>query len=179
MELRLSEATGILERTPVVLGHLLRDLPEEWARATEGDDTWSCYDVVGHLIHGEMTDWMPRVRVILEHGDRQTFEPFDRLAQFRENRSRPLNFLLDRFGELRKQNLTALRSLRLGPEDFPRTAIHPALGTVTLGQLLSSWVVHDFTHIFQISRVLAKQYAGEVGPWKGYMGILNISLDRS
>jgi len=179
MEMKLSEATQILERTPVVLIHMLRDLPEEWVRATEGDNTWSCYDVVGHLIHGEVTDWLPRVRMILEYGESRSFEPFDRLAQFREDRTQPIERLLDRFKELRERNLAALSSLRLGAADFPRTGIHPALGTVTLKQLLSSWVVHDLTHISQISRVLAKQYAAEVGPWKAYMGILNISIDRS
>jgi uncharacterized damage-inducible protein DinB len=179
MEMKLSEATQILERTPVVLTNMLQDLPEGWVRATEGGDTWSCYDVVGHLIHGEVTDWLPRVRMILEYGESRSFEPFDRLAQFREDRTLPIERLLDRFAELREQNLAALKSLRLTAADFPRTGIHPESGTVTLGQLLASWVVHDLTHISQISRVLAKQYAAEVGPWKAYLGILNTTIDRS
>jgi hypothetical protein len=179
MEMKLAEATEVLERTPAVLIHLVRGLPEEWVRATEGGDTWSCYDVVGHLIHGEVTDWLPRVRMIIEYGEGRSFEPFDRLAQFREDQTQPIERLLDRFAELRERNLVALRSLRLGSEDFSRTGIHPDQGTVTLKQLLASWVVHDLTHISQISRVLAKQYAAEVGPWKAYMGILNTTIDRS
>jgi uncharacterized damage-inducible protein DinB len=179
MEMKLSEATQILERTPGLLNQMVRGLPEEWIRATEGENTWSCYDVVGHLIHGELTDWMPRVRMILEHGESRSFEPFDRVAQFREDRTQPIDRLLDRFKELREQNLAALKSLRLTSKDFARTGIHPALGTVTLGQLLSSWMVHDLTHISQITRVLAKQYAAEVGPWKAYLGVLNVSIDRS
>jgi DinB superfamily len=179
MEMKLSDATQILERTPGLLNQVIRGLPEEWIRATEGEDTWSCYDVVGHLIHGELTDWMPRVRMILEHGENRSFAPFDRVAQFREDRAQSLDRLLDRFKELREQNLAALKSLHLGPGDFSRTGVHPELGTVTLRQLLSTWVVHDLTHISQISRVLAKQYEAEVGPWKAYMGILNTSIDRS
>jgi len=179
MELKLAEATQMLERTPGLLNQMLRSLPEGWLRATEGENTWCCYDVVGHLIHGELTDWLPRVRIILEHGESRSFEPFDRLAMFREERTQPIGGLLDRFKQLREQNLAALRSLHLGSEDFSRTGIHPALGTVTLRQLLSSWVVHDLSHISQMSRVLAKQYAIEVGPWKAYMGILNVSIDRS
>jgi hypothetical protein len=179
MDRKGAEATQMLERTPVVLVHLLRDLPEEWIRATEGGDTWSCYDVVGHLIHGEATDWLPRVRMILEHGESRSFEPFDRLAQFREYRTQPIERLLDRFDELRDRNLTELSNLALSAADLARTGVHPTLGAVTLGQLLSSWVVHDLTHSAQICRVLARQYAAEVGPWKAYMGILNISIDRS
>jgi uncharacterized damage-inducible protein DinB len=179
MEMKLSEATQILERTPGLLNQMVRGLPEEWLRATEGENTWSCYDVVGHLIHGELTDWMPRIRMILEHGESRSFEPFDRVAQFREDRTQPIGRLLDRFKELREQNLSALNNLHLGSKDFTRTGIHPGLGTVTLRQLISSWVVHDFTHISQISRVLAKQYATEVGPWKAYLGVLNVFIDRS
>jgi hypothetical protein len=179
MEMKLSEATQILERTPGLLNQMVRGLPKAWIRATEGENTWSCYDVVGHLIHGELTDWMPRVRMILEHGESRSFEPFDRVAQFREDRTQPIGRLLDRFKELREQNLVSLRSLRLASKDFSRTGIHPALGTVTLRQLLASWVVHDLTHISQITRVLAKQYANEVGPWKAYLGVLNVSIDRS
>jgi len=179
MKMHLSEAIQILERGPGTVDHMLRGLPEPWVRATEGGDTWSCYDVVGHLIHAELTDWMPRARIILEHGESRTFEPFDRLAQFKEDKTQPLDRLLDRFQELRTQSLHALRGLHLSPEDFSRTGIHPAVGRVTLGQLLSTWTVHDLTHISQISRVLAKQYEVEVGPWKGGLGILNIKINRS
>ncbi|MFI5071172.1 MAG: DinB family protein [Terriglobales bacterium] len=179
MEMKLSEAMQILERGPGTVDQMLRGLPDEWVRATEGGDTWSCYDVVGHLIHGEVTDWLPRARIILEHGESRTFEPFDRLAQLKEDRTQPLERLLDRFKKLREQNLTALRGMHLSSDDLSRTGTHPELGTVTLRQLLSTWGVHDLTHISQISRVLAKQYEAEVGPWKAYLGVLNISIDRS
>jgi hypothetical protein len=189
MEMKLSDTMQILERGPGTVDQMLRGLPEEWVRATEGGNTWSCYDVVGHLIHGEVTDWLPRARIILEQGESRTFEPFDRLAQFKEaqfkeaqlneKRHQPIELLLDRFKGLREQNLNALRGLHLSSEDLSRTGIHPELGTVTLRQLLSTWAVHDLTHISQISRVLAKQYEREVGPWKAYLGVLNISIDRS
>jgi len=151
---------------------MVRGLPEPWLRATEGGQTWSCYDVVGHLIHGELTDWMPRIRIIMDHGESRTFDPFDRFAQFEGDRAQPVDTLLDRFKELREQNLTALTDMRLSPNDLGRTGVHPALGTVTLGQLISTWVVHDLSHLSQINRVLAKQYAAEVGPWKAYLRIL-------
>jgi DinB superfamily len=189
MEMKLSEAMLILERGPGTVDQMLRGLPDEWVRATEGGNTWSCYDVVGHLIHGEVTDWLPRARIILEHGESRTFEPFDRLAQFKEaqfkeaqlneKRHQPLEHLLDRFKQLREQNLSALRAMHLSAEDLSRTGIHPEDGIVTLRQLISAWAVHDLTHISQISRVLAKQYESEVGPWKAYLGVLNISIDRS
>jgi len=179
METKLSEAMQILERGPGTVDQMLRGLPDEWVRATEGGDTWSCYDVVGHLIHGEVTDWLPRARIILEHGESRTFEPFDRLAQLKEDRTQPIERLLDRFKEVREQNLNALRGMHLSSEDLSRTGIHPADGIVTLSQLISAWAVHDLTHISQISRVLAKQYETEVGPWKAYLGVLNTSIDRS
>jgi DinB superfamily len=169
----------VLERGPGTVDQMLRGLPDEWVRATEGGGTWSCYDVVGHLIHGEVTDWLPRARIILERGESRTFEPFDRLAQLKEDGTVPMERLLDRFKELREQNLTALRGMHLSSEDLSRSGVHPELGTVTLRQLLSTWAVHDLTHISQISRVLAKQYEAEVGPWKAYLGVLNISIDRS
>jgi hypothetical protein len=134
---------------------------------------------VGHLIHGEVTDWLPRTRIILEHGESRTFDPFDRLAQFKEDKTQPLERLLDRFKELREQNLNALRGMHLSAEDLSRTGIHPEDGVVTLRQLISTWAVHDLSHISQICRVLAKQYEAEVGPWKAYLGVLNISIDRS
>src|SRR5271170_3249402 len=130
MELRLPDATLILGKTPACVDLLLRDLPEEWLRANEGPDTWSCYDVVGHLIHGELTDWMPRVRMILDCGENRSFEPFDRLAQFGEDRTQPIARLLKRFAELRAGNLAALSGMQLTAADFQRTGIHPALGVV-------------------------------------------------
>ncbi len=173
MELRLSDAILILGKTPPCLDLLLRDLPDEWLRATEGQDTWSCYDVVGHLIHGELTDWIPRIQIILEHGANRAFVPFDRFAQFQNDQTRPIGVLLDRFKSLRQQNLEQLTELRLTPQNFDRKGVHPELGPVTLGELVSSWVVHDLTHLNQIHRVMAKQYSEAVGPWKQYMSILN------
>jgi len=172
MQLKLSEATQILERTPSVLTAMIGDAPDGWVRAREGSGTWSCYDIVGHLIHGELTDWIPRARIILEHGPEKAFEPFDRFAQFREDQSRPISALLEQFEFLRRENLTALEALNLTENDFPRRGLHPELGEVTLGQLLSSWVVHDLSHISQIARVSAKQYEYQVGPWRDYMSIL-------
>ncbi len=179
MEMKLAGAMQILERGPRTVDQMLRGLPEEWVRATEGGNTWSCYDVVGHLIHGEVMDWLPRVRIILEHGESRAFEPFDRLAQKKEDRTRPIERLLDRFKDLREQNLDSLREMHLSSEDLCRTGVHPVDGIVTLRQLISTWAVHDLTHISQACRVLAKQYEFEVGPWKAYLGVLNTSIDRS
>jgi hypothetical protein len=173
MEMKLPEALQILERTPGLVSRMVRGLPDEWVRATEGENTWSCYDVVGHLVHGELTDWVPRIRIILERGERQTFEPFDRFAQFRQSCPQPVEVLLDRFEELRERNLTAVRNMHLSTEELCRTGMHPDLGIVTLSQLVASWVVHDLSHLSQIERVLAKQYAVAVGPWKAYMSILS------
>jgi uncharacterized damage-inducible protein DinB len=173
MKLNLSDAILILGRTPPCLDLLLRDLPDEWLRATEGQDTWSCYDVVGHLIYGELTDWIPRIQIILEHGANRAFVPFDRFAQFKNDQTRPIGELLDRFEDLRRKNLQRLTELHLTPQDFDRNGTHPKLGPVTLGELISSWVVHDLTHLNQIHRVMAKQYSEAVGPWKQYMSILN------
>ena len=172
MQLKLPEATQILQRTPATLTAMVAGIPEPWLKATEGGGTWSCYDIVGHLIHGELTDWIPRVRIILEHGEARAFEPFDRFAQFREDQTRPIGALLDQFAFLRSENIAILQGLNLSSSDFSRRGTHPELGAVTLGQLLSSWAVHDLSHIAQIARVTAKQYSGEVGPWHAYMSIL-------
>lgn len=172
MQFKLPEATQILGRTPGVLTEMVGAVPEGWIKATEGVGTWSCYDIVGHLIHGELTDWIPRVRIILEHGEAKAFEPFDRCAQFREDQTRPIGALLDQFAFMRGENLTILQGLRLSSDDLSRKGTHPELGTVTLGQLISSWAVHDLSHISQIARVTAKQYSHEVGPWYQYTSIL-------
>jgi len=169
----LQEAIAILRRTPAVLDAWLRDLPGGWISAHEGGDTWSAFDVVGHLIHGERTDWMPRARMILAHGDRQAFEPFDRLAQFAESDGRTLASLLEEFSTLRQQNLRDLASLRLTEADLDRRGRHPALGTVTLRQLLATWVAHDLDHLTQIARVIARQYSDEVGPWRAYLRVIS------
>ncbi|HEY6138270.1 MAG TPA: DinB family protein [Thermoanaerobaculia bacterium] len=168
----LDETTALLARTPAALDALLRDLPDAWTLRDEGDGTWSAAGVVGHLIHGERTDWMPRARMILECGDAQPFESFDRLG-FQRARPAPLPLLLDEFRDLRAENLTALRALGLSEDDLERRGRHPALGVVTLAQLLATWAAHDLTHLHQISRVMAHQLRGAVGPWSAYLGVLH------
>jgi uncharacterized damage-inducible protein DinB len=168
----LEDAAAMLARTPAALDALLRGLPEEWVTAHEGGDTWSPFDVIGHLIHGERTDWVPRAKLILAHGETRAFEPFDRFAQFVESEGRTLASLLDEFAELRQQSLRDLTSLQLTDADLDRRGRHPAFGVVTLRQLLSTWVAHDLDHVAQISRVLARQYSDEVGPWRAYLRIV-------
>ena len=172
MTFRLDHTIALLERTPATLAALLRDLPDDWSRANEGAQTFSPYDVVGHLIHGERTDWMVRARIILEHGESRAFDRYDRFAQQRESADRPLGALLDEFERLRRENLAALRRLNLGPTDLDRRGTHPILGTVTLRQLLATWAVHDLTHMHQISRAMAHQYRDQVGPWTVFLGVL-------
>jgi len=169
--LRLESAVDVLRRTPAAVDTLLRDLPTEWLDANEGPDTWSPYQVLGHFIHGEETDWIVRARIILEHGEARAFEPFDRFAQDRAPR-RPVGELLDRFAALRAENLATLRGMKLTENDFAKRGRHPALGVVTLGELLATWVVHDLGHIAQITRAMAKQYRNSVGPWAEYLPIL-------
>ncbi len=152
---------------------MLQGLPKEWTHQNEGGDTWSPFDVVGHLIHGEKTDWMPRIKIILSDAEDKTFEPYDRFAQFRLSKGKELNDLLEEFESLRKSNLDELLSLNLSPEQLNRGGIHPELGPVILSEVLSAWVVHDLGHIVQVSRVMAKQYKDEVGPWPEYLTVLN------
>jgi len=175
MPATLEQTVALLARTPRALDALLRDLPDEWTRANEGDGTWSAYDVVGHLMHGERTNWMGRARMILEFGETRTFDRFDRLAQERESQGKTLGQLLDEFAQLRSQNLDELRALNLRADDLERRGRHPAFGTVTLGQLLATWPAHDMTHLHQISRVMAHQYRDAVGPWSVYLGVLQCS----
>ena len=172
MEQNLSDTIALLERTPAALASLLRGLPDSWTQRNEGGDSWSAFDIVGHLIHGEKTDWLPRTRRILGSGESKPFDKFDRFAQQRESRGKTLPQLLDEFVQLRKQSLDSLRALNLQPADLAKKGTHPALGTVTLGQLLASWPVHDLTHLHQLSRVMAHQYRGLLGPWPKYMGVL-------
>jgi hypothetical protein len=172
MRFDLDQAKDILSRTPAVLDSMLSNLPPEWALGNEGDRTWSPFDVLGHLIHGERTDWIPRARVILRPGGPKTFDPFDRFAQFEASRGKSLGELLGTFASLRSDNIRALNELGVTAEDLVRTGEHPALGTVTLGELLATWVVHDLDHIAQITRVMAKQYGEAVGPWKVYLSVL-------
>ena len=169
----LDEATALLARTPATLDALLRNLPDGWSEVNEGGETWSPFDVVGHLVHGEQTDWLPRVRTVLEHGESRAFEKFDRLAQFQESRGRTLSERLDAFATLRANNLLELKSLKLSEADLDRRGRHPVFGPVTLRQLLATWVAHDLDHIIQISRVLAGQYADEVGPWRAYLRVIS------
>ena len=171
-ELSLAEAIAVLNRTPATLNVLLRGLPNIWVRGNEGKDTWSAFDIVGHLIIAERTDWMPRVRIILENGEARPFDPFDRFAQLKESRDKSMEQLLDDFGRLRRENLAALQGLNLQPEDLTRRGTHPALGAVTLSELLATWAVHDLTHVHQLSRVMAHQYRDAVGPWSAYLGVL-------
>ena len=165
-------AIALLSRTPAVLDAWLRDLPDDWITSNEGENTFSPFDVVGHLIHGERTDWIPRARIILEHGESRAFDKFDRVAQKRESKGKSLPELLDIFAGLRAENLDVLRSLNLQPADYECRGRHPELGIVTLGQLLATWAAHDLTHIHQISRVMAHQYREAVGPWTDYLGVM-------
>ena len=174
MKFDLDRSYEILERTPALIEGLLIGLSDQWTTKNEGVDTWSAYDIVGHLIHGEKTDWIPRMEVILSETPHKNFAPFDRFAQFRESERKTLSQLLATFKTLRHQNLAHLRSLNLSREDFKKTGIHPEFGETTLSQLLSTWVVHDLNHIGQIVRVMAKQYKEEVGPWQAYLKILRI-----
>jgi DinB superfamily len=172
MEHNLQHTIALLDRTPAVLNALLRDLPEAWTLCNEGEKTWNAFDVVGHLIHGERTDWMPCVHRILECGESRAFDPFDRWAQESESQGKSLPQLLDEFSDLRRQNLNQLRALNLRSEDFSKRGRHPALGVVTLSELLATWAAHDLTHLHQISRVMAHQYRATVGPWAAFLGVM-------
>jgi len=172
MKFNLPQAIEVLERTPIVLDTLLHGLSTEWTTNNEGGDTWSPYDVMGHLIHGEKTDWTQRMEIILSQGDNKTFASFDRFAQFEESKGKTLTQLLDEFKTAKQYNLAILKSKNLTGSDLTKTGTHPMFGTVTLEQLLATWVAHDLNHIAQISRVMAKQYKEEVGPWIEYLRIL-------
>jgi hypothetical protein len=172
IEFDLPNTVALLTCTPATLNALLRGLPDPWVHADEGESTWSAFDILGHLIVGERTDWMPRARIILEHGEARPFDPFDRNAQFEESRGKSLEQLLDEFARLRNDNIAALKALNLQPQDLARRGTHPAFGPVTLAQLLATWAVHDLTHLHQLSRVLASQYRDAVGPWTAYLGVL-------
>jgi hypothetical protein len=152
---------------------MLRGLPDGWITAHEGGETWSPFDVIGHLIHGERTDWMQRVKIIVERGESRPFDKFDRFAQFAVSQGRTLDSLLDELADLRRQNLHELAGLSLIDQDLDRHGRHPELGVVTLRQLLATWVAHDLDHLVQISRVLARQYSDEVGPWRAYLRIIS------
>lgn len=173
MSFDLAQSLDILRRTPAVVDELLRGTHASWHAINEGPDTWSAFDIVGHLIFGEETDWVPRGRIILEHGDRKPFEPFDRFAQFQRFAGWTLDGLLDRFAELRAANLRVVDDWHLTAGQLLMPGRHPALGAVNLQQLIAAWAVHDLNHIAQITRVMAKRYTDTVGPWREYLGILN------
>jgi len=169
----LPQTVSLLTRTPAALDALLRGLPELWTQRNEGPKTWTAFDILGHLIHGEQTDWMPRARMILQSGESQTFVRFDRWAHEEQSKGKSLDQLLSEFSSLRSENLRELSAMNLQPEDLARRGRHPALGVVTLSQLLATWAVHDLTHLHQLSRVMARQYEAEVGPWSAYLGVLH------
>jgi hypothetical protein len=168
----LNDTITLLSRTPPALNALLRDLPETLTMRNEGDKSWTAFDVIGHLIHAERTDWIPRAKIILQFGDTQPFAPFDRLGHLRETEGKSLGQLLDEFARVRSESLDDLRKLKLQAKDLDRAGRHPALGAVTLSELLSTWAVHDLTHLHQVSRILAYQYREAVGPFKIYLGVL-------
>ncbi|MCU1310850.1 MAG: hypothetical protein JWO20_1975 [Candidatus Angelobacter sp.] len=172
MEHNLDRTISLLTRTPAALDAFLRDLPDEWTTRNEGEGTWSVFDVIGHLIHGERTDWMVRTKVILNSGESKPFAKFDRRAQARESQGKSLGQLLDEFSRVRSENLRELRALILQPADLERRGRHPELGVVTLSHLLATWAAHDLTHLHQISRIMAHQYREAVGPWTKYMGVM-------
>lgn len=172
MRFNLEEAVPVLRRTPSVVRAWLVELPEPWIRATEGPETWSPFDVVGHLIQGEQADWMPRVEHLLRHGESVPFTPFDRFAQLEASRGKSLAELSDTFAELRAKNLRRLGELALTPADLLRRGRHPEFGPVTLGEHLATWVAHDLSHIAQIARVMGRQYTQAVGPWRAYLPML-------
>jgi hypothetical protein len=172
MEYNLQDTVALLTRTPAVLNALLRDLPEAWIVANEGANTWSPFQVVGHLVHCERTDFMERARIVLKSGESRIFDSFDRWGFVHEVAGKSLGELLDEFARLRTENLIALRALNLQQTDFERRGRHPALGAVTLAELLATWATHDLSHLHQISRVMAHQYRQAVGPWSGNLGVL-------
>jgi hypothetical protein len=171
-EHNLQDTVALLTRTPIALNALLRDLPESWILSNEGENTWTVFDVVGHLIYADRTDWLQRAEIILNFGESRPFEPFDREGQTREIEGKSIDQLLDEFIRLRSENLDKLRGLNLRQEDLQRRGVHPSLGVVTLSGLLATWVTHDLTHLHQISRIMAYQYGDAVGPWRKYLGVL-------
>jgi hypothetical protein len=173
MKHRLQDTVALLSRTPAAIRALLLDLPDIWIGQNEGQGTWSVYGVIGHLIHGELTDWIPRAKRIIQYGRTVAFDPFDRVAQEREISGKSFKDLVEEFSRLRIQNLKELRSMKLAPSDLEKQGLHPSLGIVTLSQLLATWAAHDLTHLHQISRIMAHQYREAVGAWSAYLGVLH------
>ena len=173
MKHSLEDTVALLSHTPAALRALLVDLPHAWIDQNEGQGTWSVYGVLGHLIHGELTDWIPRAKRILHYGPSKAFDPFDRLAQERESTGKSFQNLVEEFSRLRSQNLNELNSMKLSSIDMEKQGLHPSLGVVTLSQLLATWAAHDLTHLHQISRIMAYQYREAVGPWSAYLGVMH------
>ena len=171
-EFNLQDTIALLSRTSGALDSLLRGLPEAWTHRNEGEGSWTVFDVVGHLIHGERTDWMPRARRIMESGNARAFDVFDRAGHQEEIRGKSMEQLLDEFARERAKNIEDLRRLNLSAADLARPGLHPALGAVTMSQLLATWAAHDLTHLHQISRIMAYQYREAVGPWSAYLGVM-------
>lgn len=172
MKFEMDIAREVLAETPAILRAMLKGKSQQWVLSNYGPDTFSPFDVVGHLIHGEKTDWIPRARIILEHGAAGVFEPFDRYAMYEESRGKSIDQLLDEFERLRHENMASLDAMKLTPDQWSLKGSHPAFGQVTLGQLLATWVVHDLNHIAQIAKAMSFQYGEEVGPWREYLSIL-------
>ena len=169
----LNHSIALLARTPAALDALLRDLPDAWTLRNEGENTWSAFDIVGHLIHCERTDWLPRTKWLLQYGETQPFPPFDRQGHVRESHGKSLSQLLDEFAKLRAENLAELRAMNLQPGDLARLGLHPALGPLTLSDLLAAWAAHDLNHLHQLSRVMATQYRETIGPFTKFMGVFH------
>jgi len=172
MKFNLNKSIQILERTPKVLNAYLKDLDKDWIYNNQGENTWSPFDIVGHLVHGEKTDWITRTKILLKNNQKLTFDSFDRFAQIETSKGKSLTELLEEFEQLRKENIKTLKAFKISENEFEYKAIHSELGVVNLKQLLATWTVHDLGHIAQISRVMAKQYKNEVGAWFAYIGIL-------
>ncbi len=174
MNFKVSQAIEVLTRTPSVLTGMLGGLSDEWVHSNYGPKTFSPYDVVGHLIHGERTDWIPRLRIILEQGERRPFDPFDRYAMYRDSQGKSMGELLTEFATLRESNIRILTGLELSADQLELRGLHPELGSVVVRQLLATWVVHDLNHTHQIAKSMAYQYREEVGPWRAYVPFLSV-----
>jgi DinB superfamily len=172
MEIELADIIDLLNRTPATLKELLHGLPKNWIETNEGENTWSPFDVVGHLIHGEHVNWIPRAKMILEFGEEKVFEPFDRFAQFEASQGKTIEQLLEEFASIRQENIRTLNDMNLTLEDLQKCGHHPEFGRVTLGELLATWAAHDLDHVVQISRTIAKGYREAVGPWRAYLSVL-------
>jgi DinB superfamily len=172
MEIELVDMIATLNRTPRALNELLHGLPKTWTETNEGENTWSPFDVVGHLIHGEHVNWIPRAKMILEFGEEKVFEPFDRFAQFEASRGKTIEDLLEEFEDIRQESIRTLKDMNLTLKNLQKCGHHPEFGRVTLGELLFTWAAHDLDHVVQISRTLAKRYREAVGPWRAYLSVL-------